>query len=70
MFVQFMAIGDEDDFLFLRRLDDLKGRVVDNAGFFAVPDVRALSDEELYDKVMIEFPAWLQAARAALILGT
>ncbi|MET0450516.1 MAG: VWA domain-containing protein [Mycobacterium sp.] len=69
MFIQFMAIGDEDDFPFLQKLDELTGREVDNAGFFAVRDVMGLGDEEFYDKVMVEFPAWLNAARRAGIVG-
>jgi hypothetical protein len=35
MFIQFMAIGRDNDFPFLQELDELTGRVVDNAWFFA-----------------------------------
>lgn len=69
MFIQFMAVGRERDFPFLQKLDELSGREVDNAGFFAVEDVMRLSDAEFYDKIMVEFPAWLRAARGAGILG-
>jgi len=69
MFIQFMAIGEEHEFPFLTALDEMSGREVDNAGFFAVKDVKALSDDEFYDKVMIEFPQWLKAARAKNILA-
>lgn len=68
-FFQFMAIGKEGDFPFLQRLDELTGREIDNAGFFAISDPKGISDDEFYDKVMIEFPAWLSAARRAGILG-
>ena len=68
-FFQFMAIGAEDDFPFLRRLDELSGREVDNAGFFAVEDALALADKAFYGLVMQEFPDWLAAARAAGILA-
>lgn len=68
-FFKFMAIGDEDDFPFLQKLDDLSDREIDNADFFAVRDPMALSDEEFYRLVMQEFRGWLQAARARGILG-
>lgn len=68
-FFQFMAIGSEDQFPFLQKLDELSGRRVDNAGFFAVRDPTALSDDEFYGKLMVEFPLWLAAARSAGILG-
>jgi len=68
-FFQFMAIGKEDDFPFLQRLDELTGREIDNAGFFALSDPKGISDDEFYDKVMIEFPDWLAAARRAGILA-
>lgn len=69
MFLQFMAIGREDDFPFLHKLDELTGREVDNAGFFAVEQVKTLSDEVFYEKVMAEFPSWLADARRAGIVG-
>jgi stress response protein SCP2 len=69
MFLQFMAVGREKDFPFLQKLDEMSGRAVDNAGFFAVQNVLALSDDEFYDNVMKEFPAWLNAARRAGIVG-
>lgn len=68
IFWQFIGFGN-DDFDFLRKLDALPGRRVDNAGFFAAgADPRALPDSELYDLLLAEFPAWLAAARDAGIL--
>jgi hypothetical protein len=70
LFWQFIGFGDPDSrqFDFLRRLDELAvpgRRVVDNAGFFhAGPDPRAVSDGDLYDRLVGEFPKWLVAARA------
>ncbi|MEU1591470.1 VWA domain-containing protein [Streptomyces sp. NPDC005708] len=70
MFWQFIGFGDPDSkqFDFLRRLDELpvpQKRMVDNAGFFhAGSDPRKLSDAELYDRLVGEFPQWLAAARA------
>ncbi|OPC84182.1 toxic cation resistance protein [Embleya scabrispora] len=69
IFWQFVGFGSEGQFDFLRRLDTLRNRAVDNAGFFAAgPDPRAMSDTELYDKLMTEFPQWLIDARAAGVL--
>ncbi|MGI5510781.1 vWA domain-containing protein [Streptomyces sp. CA-106131] len=70
MFWQFIGFGDpgSKQFDFLRRLDELpvpQKRVVDNAGFFhAGSDPRKVSDAELYDRLVGEFPQWLAAARA------
>ncbi|GGO97024.1 vWA domain-containing protein [Wenjunlia tyrosinilytica] len=66
LFWQFVGFGD-DEFAYLRKLDELPvphQRVVDNAGFFAVgPRPGRMSDAELYDRLMGEFPHWLRAAR-------
>jgi len=53
---------------FLERLDDLRGRVVDNAAFFHAVDPHAVSDAVLYDAIVGEFAHWLTAARVAGIL--
>ncbi|GGT12887.1 vWA domain-containing protein [Streptomyces chromofuscus] len=69
LFWQFIGFGDPGSrqFDFLRRLDDLPvpdRRAVDNAGFFhAGEDPRRVSDAELYDRLVGEFPQWLAAAR-------
>ncbi|MFE3202180.1 VWA domain-containing protein [Embleya sp. NPDC059237] len=69
IFWQFIGFGHHSQFDFLRRLDTLRHRAVDNAGFFAAgPDPRAMSDTDLYDRLMAEFPQWLVVARAAGIL--
>ena len=68
LFWQFVGFGD-DSFAYLRRLDALTGRTVDNAGFFAAgKEPRAIPDGELYDQLMTEFPDWLRAARRAGIV--
>ncbi|MFI9616249.1 vWA domain-containing protein [Streptomyces sp. NPDC052023] len=76
LFWQFIGFGDPDSkhFDFLRRLDELPvpdRRVVDNAGFFhAGEDPRQVSDAELYDRLVSEFPQWLAAARERGIVRT
>ncbi|MEU3300716.1 VWA domain-containing protein [Streptomyces sp. NPDC006678] len=70
IFWQFIGFGDpgSKQFEFLRKLDDLAvpaKRPVDNAGFFhAGQDPRQVRDDELYDRLVSEFPSWLAAARA------
>ncbi|MEU3093977.1 VWA domain-containing protein [Streptomyces sp. NPDC006967] len=69
LFWQFVGFGDprSKQFDYLRRLDDLAvpaKRPVDNAGFFhAGADPRTVSDADLYDRLVGEFPGWLAAAR-------
>ena len=58
VFIQFIGIGDES-FEFLNDLDNMDGRYVDNANFFSVRDIAALSDEELYRLLLQEYPQWL-----------
>ncbi|MCC9001510.1 MAG: VWA domain-containing protein [Candidatus Competibacter sp.] len=67
VFVQFVGIGKED-FPFLRKLDELSGRLIDNAGFMQVNDFDTLNDLELYDRLLNEFPQWLETARMKGIL--
>ncbi|PTR27608.1 stress response protein SCP2 [Rhodococcus sp. OK519] len=66
-FWQFIGIG-RSGFGVLEKLDSLSGRVVDNAGFFAVDNVDGLPDGRLYELLLSEYPDWLRAARAANIL--
>lgn len=82
IFWQFMGIGKgkkskskllakfaDSDFPFLEKLDELDGRLVDNAGFFSVSSPDEHSDAELYDLLMEEYPGWVkQAARLGLLV--
>lgn len=76
IFWQFMGIGKgrkskakslsmfaDSDFPFLERLDELSGRLIDNANFFSVAAPDEYPDEALYDLMMEEYPGWLKLAR-------
>jgi stress response protein SCP2 len=69
IFWQFVGIGGSD-YGILERLDTLRGRVVDNCNFFALDDLHSVSDQELYDRLLGEFPQWLKEAQCANILNT
>ena len=65
-----LAAAFQMDFSFLTELDEMGGRFLDNASFFAVADPGELSDSQLYDLMMTEYPDWLrQAATRGLISG-
>jgi len=82
IFWQFMGIGKgkkskskrlasfaDSDFPFLEKLDELDGRLIDNADFFSVASPDEHSDSALYDLLMTEYPAWIgQARRHGLLL--
>ncbi|GGD63292.1 vWA domain-containing protein [Paenibacillus nasutitermitis] len=67
IFWQFVGLGDAD-FGVLEELDDLQGRYIDNADFFALDDLDEVSDEDLYDRLFNEFPGWLRQAKDKGIL--
>jgi stress response protein SCP2 len=62
IFWQFVGIGNAK-YGVLKKLDNLSGRIVDNANFFALDDLDKISDEELYNRLFNEFPHWLHEAR-------
>lgn len=67
IFWQFVGIGDSN-FDVLRKLDTMEGRFVDNANFYHFDDFEQVSDEELYDHLLNEFPSWLKEAKEKGIL--
>jgi stress response protein SCP2 len=82
IFWQFMGIGKgkkskskllasfaDSDFPFLEKLDELDGRLVDNAGFFSVSSPDEYSDAELYELLMDEYPGWVKQAASLGLLG-
>ena len=58
IFIQFVGIGNEK-FDYLESLDEMEGRYVDNANFFALPDLINIQDNELYSLLLKEYPQWL-----------
>lgn len=62
IFWQFVGVGGSG-YGILEKLDSMKGRYVDNAGFFALDDFKKVSNEELYARLLEEFPKWLKAIR-------
>lgn len=63
IFFNFIGVGRES-FAFLKKLDNLTGRKVDNAGFSHVQNPKSFS----YSDLLAEFPKYLPAARAAGVL--
>lgn len=66
IFWAFVGFGER--IAFLEKLDDLRGRKVDNASFFHARDPHAVSDAALYDGITHEYAGWLAAASAAGIV--
>jgi stress response protein SCP2/uncharacterized protein YegL len=82
IFWQFMGIGkgrkskskrllsfSDSDFPFLEKLDDLDGRLIDNADFFSVSSPDEHGDAALYDLLMAEYPGWLKLAKQHGVLA-
>nr|WP_245946783.1 VWA domain-containing protein [Paenibacillus cellulosilyticus] len=67
IFWQFVGIGDSS-FEVLKKLDTMQGRIVDNANFIHWDRIEHVSDEELYDKLLNEFPQWIREAKQKRIL--
>ncbi len=67
IFWQFVGIGNSD-FKVLKELDTMKDRLVDNANFIHLEQIERVSDEELYDRLLNEFPLWLKAAKTKRII--
>ncbi|MEW5839306.1 MAG: VWA domain-containing protein [Pseudomonadota bacterium] len=61
IFWQFVGIGGRG-YGVLEQLDTMQGRTVDNANFFAIDDLHSISEEELYERLLNEFPQWIKEA--------
>lgn len=67
IFWKFVGIG-RARMEYLERLDTMEGRVVDNANFFQVKDIKAMSDDELYRNLLEEYGDWIGKASMLGIL--
>ena len=67
IFWQFVGVGGSN-YGILERFDTMKGRMVDNCNFFALDNINSISDGQLYEKLLNEFPDWLKAAKAQKII--
>ena len=67
IFFQFVGIGGAS-FSFLDHLDNMSGRFIDNANFFEVQNPNSISEQELYSKMMDEYPDWLNLAKSKNLL--
>ena len=59
VFFQFIGIGNSS-FSYLEKLDEMDGRFVDNANFFSVKNIAKIDDSDLYNKLLAEYPNWLE----------
>jgi hypothetical protein len=62
VFWQFLSIGSES-IPFLQKLDDLDARYIDNADYKPVGNVDTISDDELFNMILDEYPAWVVEQR-------
>jgi len=67
IFWQFIGLGGSN-YGILERLDAMPGRVVDNCNFFALDDIHSVGEQELYERLLTEFPQWLKDAREKRIV--
>lgn len=62
VFWQFLSIGAAP-IRFLQQLDDLDGRYIDNADYKPVGNVDKLTDVQLFDLLLDEYPGWVAEER-------
>ncbi|MGF1675840.1 MAG: VWA domain-containing protein [Rivularia sp. (in: cyanobacteria)] len=67
IFWQFVGLGGSN-YGILKELDNMPGRVIDNANFFHVDDLQKITDDELYERLIDEFPLWVKEAKNKNIL--
>ncbi|MBR1527733.1 MAG: VWA domain-containing protein [Oscillospiraceae bacterium] len=63
IFWQFVGVGNES-FNYLKKLDDMKNRYVDNADFFSVSKASAIE----YQDLLNEYPGWLADPKVKAML--
>lgn len=62
IFWKFVGLGGSN-YGILEEFDDFTDRKVDNTDFFAIDDFKRISDEVLYDRLLVEFKEWLNIAK-------
>lgn len=62
IFYAFIGVG-RDSFDYLRSLDDLSGREIDNTGFMKVSDLNTVSNADLFLNSLKDFVSWLKAKK-------
>ncbi|KAB8319401.1 stress protein [Tolypothrix campylonemoides VB511288] len=68
IFWQFVGLAGSN-YGILERLDNMSGRFIDNANFFHLDDLGQITDEQLYERLLNEFPNWMKKARLKGILS-
>ncbi|MGB7444421.1 MAG: VWA domain-containing protein [Coleofasciculaceae cyanobacterium] len=68
IFWQFVGLAGSN-YGILERLDTVSGRIVDNADFFNIDDLSEITDDQLYERLLTEFPGWIKVARSKGILS-
>lgn len=65
---QFVGLGTGSTFRFLKALDNLPGRLMDNTGFFEVKKNSQYSDDAFFDLMVKDYSRWvLEAKRQGLL---
>lgn len=67
IFFKFLGLGGSN-YGILEKLDTFSDRLVDNTHFFPVDNYEKVSDEALYDRLLIEFREWIDTAKEKRIL--
>lgn len=67
VFFQFVGIGNAS-MSFLDKLDTMPDRFIDNANFFQVNDLDKIEDKDLYERLLGEFPSWINEAKSKNII--
>ena len=62
IFWQFVGVNGYGYWL-LEELDNMNGRYVDNANFFALDDFKHVDKKEIYSRLLNEFPDWTKAIK-------
>lgn len=66
IFWKFVGLGGRN-YGILEQLDDFTDRLLDNTDFFPIDDFQSVPDNELYDRLLVEFSDWLKKAQHSLL---